>query len=74
LRDGAFQWELYRDPADERMVEAFLVASWSEHLRQHKRATLADKEEEDRILALRAPSSRVVITHLVKARGGAAVP
>jgi Transmembrane secretion effector len=36
LRDGAIRWGLFRDPANpRRYVEAFTVASWVEHLRQH---------------------------------------
>jgi MFS family permease len=44
-RDGAFRWELYEDL--ERpgcYVETFVVDSWSEHLRQHGRLTVADLE------------------------------
>jgi MFS family permease len=44
-RDGAFRWELYEDL--ERpgcYLETFVVDSWSEHLRQHGRLTVADLE------------------------------
>jgi MFS family permease len=44
-RDGAFRWELYEDL--ERpgcYLETFVVDSWSEHLRQHGRLTMADLE------------------------------
>ena len=44
-RDGAYRWELYTDL--ERpgcYVEMFVVESWSEHLRQHGRLTVADLE------------------------------
>jgi MFS family permease len=44
-RDGAYRWELYADL--ERpgcYVETFVVESWSEHLRQHGRLTVADLE------------------------------
>jgi hypothetical protein len=33
----------------ERYVETFIVASWAEHLRQHERLTLADREAEERV-------------------------
>ena len=44
-RDGAFRWNLYVDL--ERpgcYLETFVVDSWSEHLRQHSRLTVADLE------------------------------
>jgi hypothetical protein len=44
-RDGAYQWGLYADlerPA--AYLETFVVDSWSEHLRQHERLTVADLE------------------------------
>jgi MFS family permease len=43
-RDGAYRWGAFEDAADEgRIVETFLVASWTEHLRQHERVTNADR-------------------------------
>ena len=37
-RDGAYAWGVFEDTAEEgRMIETFLVESWSEHLRQHER-------------------------------------
>jgi predicted MFS family arabinose efflux permease len=43
-RDGAYRWGVFEDAADEgRIVEAFHVASWTEHLRQHERVTNADR-------------------------------
>jgi quinol monooxygenase YgiN len=47
-RDGAVFWELFVDSANpQRCLECFLVESWAEHLRQHERATLADREVEN---------------------------
>lgn len=43
-RDGAYQWDVFEDAADpERIVETFLLASWTEHLRQHERVTNSDR-------------------------------
>jgi quinol monooxygenase YgiN len=43
-RDGAYRWGVFEDAADpERIVEVFLSASWTEHLRQHERVTNADR-------------------------------
>jgi hypothetical protein len=70
LRDGALRWELFHDPADpDRYVEAFLVESWVEHLRQHERVTLADREAEARARALHGGPTPVVVSHLVAVRG-----
>jgi hypothetical protein len=38
LRSGAYRWRLYRDAGDPHtMTEFFLVRSWDDHLRQHRR-------------------------------------
>jgi MFS family permease len=44
-RDGAYRWGLYADLERSGVhLETFLVDSWSEHLRQHGRLTVADLE------------------------------
>jgi MFS family permease len=44
-RDGAHRWELYADLERPGLyLEMFVVDSWSEHLRQHGRLTVADLE------------------------------
>jgi hypothetical protein len=49
-RDGAYRWAIFRDTEiADRYLEMFLVNSWAEHLRQHKRQTQADRELEVRI-------------------------
>jgi predicted MFS family arabinose efflux permease len=64
-RDGAYQWGLFEDPAqDGRFVETFLTDSWLEHLRAHERVTKADRLQEqilDRFLIGGTPKT----THLV---------
>jgi MFS family permease len=43
-RDGAYEWGLFEDPAqDGRFVETFLTDSWLEHLRTHERVTKTDR-------------------------------
>ncbi len=38
LRTGAYRWRLFRNASDpHNLVELFLVASWEEHLAQHRR-------------------------------------
>jgi MFS family permease len=44
-RDGAYRWGLYADlERAGAYLETFVVDSWSEHLRQHERLTVADLE------------------------------
>jgi MFS family permease len=46
-RDGAYDWALFEDPAqDGRFIETFLTDSWLEHLRAHERVTKADRAQE----------------------------
>lgn len=41
---------MFRDlEAADSYVETFLVSSWAEHLRQHERATTADRVIEERL-------------------------
>ncbi|MDI1435557.1 MFS transporter [Polyangium sorediatum] len=69
-RDGAIDWALYEDlGSKDRLVETFLVASWAEHLRQHRRAVAADRALLDRMRAL---SEDAGVVHLVDARSAAA--
>jgi hypothetical protein len=66
LRDGALRWDLFRDPATaERYLETFVIPSWGEHLRQHERITIADKEIEDRALALQQPGTAPTVSHFI---------
>jgi MFS family permease len=48
-RNGAYFWQLFHKPEDPtRFVEAFMDESWVEHLRQHERASVADREIQRR--------------------------
>jgi MFS family permease len=48
-RNGAYYWELYHDSANPaHFVEAFMDESWIEHLRQHERVSVADREIQRR--------------------------
>jgi quinol monooxygenase YgiN len=49
LRTGATQWGLFRDGETPRQfVELYAVASWQEHLRQHReRLTRTDQQYEE---------------------------
>ncbi|HET9401861.1 MAG TPA: MFS transporter [Candidatus Acidoferrales bacterium] len=49
-RDGASRWAVYYDTEHPtHYLETFVVESWGEHLRQHTRLTLADREAEERV-------------------------
>ncbi len=64
LRDGALQWNLFVDSADpQRYVESFLVESWLEHLRQHERVTMADREIEREAAAFHKGEGLPRVTH-----------
>ena len=48
-RNGAYFWQLFHDSEDPtRFVEMFMDESWVEHLRQHERASVADREIQRR--------------------------
>jgi predicted MFS family arabinose efflux permease len=68
-RDGAYRWGIYRDVAEPgRYVETFLVESWLEHLRQHRRSTAADMRVRERVHAFHVGTDEPEVTHLVSAR------
>jgi MFS family permease len=66
-RSGGERWGLFQDGADpERFVEAYVVATWEEHLRQHQeRTTRQDRLFEERALALMAEGSEPRVEHLL---------
>ena len=64
LRDGARRWRLYHDAQQpERYLELFRLDSWGEHLRQHERTTMADRELEALALQLHQGPSRPKVSH-----------
>ena len=61
-RTGAYRWGLFRDLAAPHLfIETFVVESWGEHLRQHRRITV----NADRFLdpVRRYLGHDVVVTH-----------
>jgi MFS family permease len=69
LRDGAYRWGLFNDAArPTRYVETFVVESWAEHLRQHGRVTMADREMEEVARAFHIGENPPVVSHLIYAR------
>ena len=66
LRGGALWWEVFQDAADPaRLVEAFLVESLLEHLRQHERVTEADRVVQEQVLAFHRADEPPAVSHLV---------
>jgi len=44
-RNGAYFWQLFHDTGHPaRFIECFMDESWLEHLRQHERVSVADRE------------------------------
>jgi quinol monooxygenase YgiN len=65
-RDGAFMWELFSDiERPDIVVECFMIESWLEHLRQHERATVADRDTIEKTRAFHLGSEPPKVTHLV---------
>jgi MFS family permease len=66
LRDGAVYWGMFEDAAvPGRYVESFLVESWVEHMRQHRRATVADEEITNQVRAYHVGPESPFVSHLI---------
>jgi hypothetical protein len=67
-RDGAYDWGIYEDPADEgRFIEIFFNDSWLEHLRSHRRVTKADRISEQAVRRFQIGDGPKT-THLISAQ------
>ena len=65
-RDGAYGWGVTEDSADpEKIVEWFMVESWAEHLRQHKRVSQADADLQGKVLAYHSGAEKPVVRHFL---------
>ena len=68
-RDGGLRWGVFADPERPgRFVETFLVESWAEHLRQHERMTVSDREVQERVNAFHTGDAPPAVRHLISAR------
>ncbi len=68
-RDGAIRWSLYEDAAmPGRYIENFVVESWAEHLRQHERVTVSDREMEAKAWAFHQGDAPPKVTHWIAPR------
>jgi MFS family permease len=65
-RDGALRWGLFEDAATPgRYIETYVVESWAEHLRQHERVTVSDRETEVRAFAFHQGADPPKVTHWI---------
>ena len=65
-RDGAFFWQVYADAENpRRRVEAFMLESWLDHLRQHERVTEADRRIQEQVNAFHRGPAGPRVTHLI---------
>jgi MFS family permease len=64
-RDGAYDWRIFVDSAHaDRFIEVFFVDSWLEHMRQHRRVTVADQHAQERLRELL--NAEPVVTHYIE--------
>jgi MFS family permease len=67
-RDGAQLWGVFRDAVDPaRWLETFTVESWAEHLRQHERVTVSDRELQAVARSFHVGPTRPAVTHYIAA-------
>jgi hypothetical protein len=62
---------LFGDTADlGRYIETFVVESWAEHLRQHERMTVVDREVRNRAIAFHIGAAPPMVSHFISAMPG----
>ena len=65
-RDGAYGWGITEDTADpEKLVEWFMVSSWAEHLRQHRRVSNADADLQKELARFHSGQGEAVVRHFL---------
>jgi len=66
LRGGAFRWAVFMDLIDPSIYrEIFFVESWLEHLRQHERQTVTDREIRQRVASFHKGEAPPMVRHLI---------
>jgi hypothetical protein len=64
------RWGLFQDTADpSRYFEIFAAESWAEHLRQHERVTIADREIENYVRSFHVGGTPPTTSHLIYSYG-----
>ena len=70
-RHGATYWHVFVDAEDPaRFVEVFIVASWLEHLRQHERVTVADRDVEEIARSFHVGEGPPLVSHFLSGLEG----
>ena len=65
-RDGAYAWGVMEDAADPTLqTEWFMVESWAEHVRQHRRVSHADADVQAELLSFHRLPEKPVVRHLI---------
>jgi hypothetical protein len=65
-RSGATRWGVFYNAADpSRYLEAYFVGSWVEHLRQHERVSVAEKELQERVLSFHLGDAPPMVSHFI---------
>ena len=65
-RDGAIDWSVLEDASRRgSFIEYFLAGSWNEHLRQHERVTLYERDLQQAIAALQVDGHVPLVRHFV---------
>jgi MFS family permease len=65
-RDGGYRWGVYADLEESgRYLETYVVDSWSEHLRQHDRLTVADLELTELVASFHRGEGPPQVRHLL---------
>ncbi|PZU88159.1 MAG: MFS transporter [Chelatococcus sp.] len=65
-RDGAYDWGITEDTADpEKLVEWFVVSSWAEHLRQHRRVSKADADLQKEVARFHSGEAGPAVRHFL---------
>jgi MFS family permease len=68
-RDGAFRWELFRDPFDHaRYMETYMIESWLERQRQLERFTVADRAIRERVFSFHTDPAPPSVSRMLLAR------
>jgi hypothetical protein len=65
-RDGALHWGLYYNRENpNKYIETFIAESWEEHLRQHERITVADREIENSVKFFHIDKNPPSVSHFI---------